>query len=339
MISARAKARGVSESEYMSGNLLQRAVTADDVAQAFVSLALAPSTTAQPDHAPTPIPVASEAAVVFRPYWNTSVPADEGRLRVTVLLPDGSKARGLCVRLEAEERVHKRSSNSKRFKRRWLQSTIRVKRILPGVPFELVVEDAYRQPVHSVAQLALSGGEERAVEVTLPRAPRTLSVEVINPDGHPVPWAYVHARAAGDAGSRSDGKRLISSPSWPARFRGVFAETVTLRLEAHGHRDVVYEDVRVPASDEPLRLVMDPSRTLRVLVQDAQGLPGHAVLVEAVVNGVSYYAIREAVVGVWTLEDLPAGDLELRVDIGTEVLRLHHNTLLPLVTVRMPGNR
>ena len=45
-IAARAKARGVSEKEYMSGNLLQREVTADDVAQAFLAQALALKTTA-----------------------------------------------------------------------------------------------------------------------------------------------------------------------------------------------------------------------------------------------------------------------------------------------------
>lgn len=46
MIKARAKARGVSEANYMGGNLLGREVTAEDVAQAFVFLAKAPSTTA-----------------------------------------------------------------------------------------------------------------------------------------------------------------------------------------------------------------------------------------------------------------------------------------------------
>jgi rhamnose utilization protein RhaD (predicted bifunctional aldolase and dehydrogenase)/NAD(P)-dependent dehydrogenase (short-subunit alcohol dehydrogenase family) len=45
MIKERAKARGVSEAEYMSGNLLHREVTADDVAQAFLSLAKARKTT------------------------------------------------------------------------------------------------------------------------------------------------------------------------------------------------------------------------------------------------------------------------------------------------------
>ena len=45
-IRERARARGVSEKEYMSGNLLQREVTAEDVAQAFVAQALALKTTA-----------------------------------------------------------------------------------------------------------------------------------------------------------------------------------------------------------------------------------------------------------------------------------------------------
>ena len=45
-IKERAKARGVSEKEYMSGNLLGREVTADDVAQAFLHQALALKTTA-----------------------------------------------------------------------------------------------------------------------------------------------------------------------------------------------------------------------------------------------------------------------------------------------------
>ncbi|HEX6980424.1 MAG TPA: bifunctional aldolase/short-chain dehydrogenase [Alphaproteobacteria bacterium] len=45
MIASRAKARGVSEKEYMGGNLLGREVKAEDVAQAFVSLALANKTT------------------------------------------------------------------------------------------------------------------------------------------------------------------------------------------------------------------------------------------------------------------------------------------------------
>ena len=46
MVSARAKARGVSEGDYMSGNLLHREVTAEDVADAFVFLAGALKTTA-----------------------------------------------------------------------------------------------------------------------------------------------------------------------------------------------------------------------------------------------------------------------------------------------------
>ena len=46
MISSRSKARGLSEKDYMSGNLLGREVTAEDVAQAFVDLARAEKTTA-----------------------------------------------------------------------------------------------------------------------------------------------------------------------------------------------------------------------------------------------------------------------------------------------------
>jgi NAD(P)-dependent dehydrogenase (short-subunit alcohol dehydrogenase family) len=45
-IKERSQARGVSEKDYMSGNLLQREVTAADVAQAFLSQALALKTTA-----------------------------------------------------------------------------------------------------------------------------------------------------------------------------------------------------------------------------------------------------------------------------------------------------
>jgi rhamnulose-1-phosphate aldolase/alcohol dehydrogenase len=46
MVAARSKARGVSEKDYMSGNLLGREVTAQDVAEAFVFLALANKSTA-----------------------------------------------------------------------------------------------------------------------------------------------------------------------------------------------------------------------------------------------------------------------------------------------------
>ncbi len=46
MIASRSKARGVSEKDYMSGNLLGREVTAEDVAQAFLHHALALKTTA-----------------------------------------------------------------------------------------------------------------------------------------------------------------------------------------------------------------------------------------------------------------------------------------------------
>jgi rhamnose utilization protein RhaD (predicted bifunctional aldolase and dehydrogenase)/NAD(P)-dependent dehydrogenase (short-subunit alcohol dehydrogenase family) len=45
-IADRAKARGVSEADYMTGNLLRREVTAEDVAQAFLHQALALKTTA-----------------------------------------------------------------------------------------------------------------------------------------------------------------------------------------------------------------------------------------------------------------------------------------------------
>ena len=46
MVAERSKARGVSEGDYMSGNLLGREVTAEDVAQAFLAQALALKTTA-----------------------------------------------------------------------------------------------------------------------------------------------------------------------------------------------------------------------------------------------------------------------------------------------------
>jgi NAD(P)-dependent dehydrogenase (short-subunit alcohol dehydrogenase family) len=45
-IKQRAKARGLSEKNYMTGNLLRREVTAEDVAQAFLAQALALKTTA-----------------------------------------------------------------------------------------------------------------------------------------------------------------------------------------------------------------------------------------------------------------------------------------------------
>jgi NAD(P)-dependent dehydrogenase (short-subunit alcohol dehydrogenase family) len=45
MIRSRAAARGVSEADYMAGNLLGLEVTAEDVAQAFVRQALAAKTT------------------------------------------------------------------------------------------------------------------------------------------------------------------------------------------------------------------------------------------------------------------------------------------------------
>ena len=46
MIGTRSKARGLTEKDYMSVNLLGREVTAEDVAQAFIDLALAEKTTA-----------------------------------------------------------------------------------------------------------------------------------------------------------------------------------------------------------------------------------------------------------------------------------------------------
>jgi NAD(P)-dependent dehydrogenase (short-subunit alcohol dehydrogenase family) len=46
MVAARSKARGLSETDYMAGNLLKREVTAEDVADAFIYLATASKTTA-----------------------------------------------------------------------------------------------------------------------------------------------------------------------------------------------------------------------------------------------------------------------------------------------------
>ena len=50
MIAQRSKARGLSEADYMGGNLLGLEVTADDVAQAFVSLAKAHQDDGRGDH-------------------------------------------------------------------------------------------------------------------------------------------------------------------------------------------------------------------------------------------------------------------------------------------------
>ncbi len=46
MVRSRSEARGVTEKDYLAGNLLGREVTADDVARGFVHLALSPKTTA-----------------------------------------------------------------------------------------------------------------------------------------------------------------------------------------------------------------------------------------------------------------------------------------------------
>ena len=46
MVKARARARGLSQKDYMSGNLLRQEVTAEDVAKVFVDLARSPKTTA-----------------------------------------------------------------------------------------------------------------------------------------------------------------------------------------------------------------------------------------------------------------------------------------------------
>ncbi len=46
MVKARSRARGLSQEDYMRGNLLGREVLAEDVARAFVDLALSPKTTA-----------------------------------------------------------------------------------------------------------------------------------------------------------------------------------------------------------------------------------------------------------------------------------------------------
>jgi NAD(P)-dependent dehydrogenase (short-subunit alcohol dehydrogenase family) len=46
MIAQRSKARGLSAQDYMTGNLLGREVTAEDVAQAFLAQALALKSTA-----------------------------------------------------------------------------------------------------------------------------------------------------------------------------------------------------------------------------------------------------------------------------------------------------
>jgi hypothetical protein len=45
LIRSRAQSRGITEKDYMSGNLLGCEVTAEDVAQAFVHQALAQKTT------------------------------------------------------------------------------------------------------------------------------------------------------------------------------------------------------------------------------------------------------------------------------------------------------
>ncbi len=45
LVQQRAKARGVSEDAYLTDNLLHREVRAEDVAEAFLSLALARKTT------------------------------------------------------------------------------------------------------------------------------------------------------------------------------------------------------------------------------------------------------------------------------------------------------
>src|SRR6185437_1868501 len=80
MIAARAEARGLSEEDYMAGNLLSREVTAEDVAQAFLHQALALKTTA-------------DVTTVDGGHMAASIPREDAMTNIAAASPGRSMVR------------------------------------------------------------------------------------------------------------------------------------------------------------------------------------------------------------------------------------------------------
>lgn len=149
-----------------------------------------------------------------------------------------------------------------------------IRRLVPGVPFELTVKTGLGT-VLADHRLVLSPGEERVIDVETATI-RSVEGLVRGPDDRPVGRARV-----GIAHLEAQSTRVWTKSDGRFVFEDVMAPTVTVLVERPGFAPYRLEDVVVPADGLKLDIRLEPARVVDVIIFDTAGAPVDDIEVRA----------------------------------------------------------
>lgn len=210
------------------------------------------------------------------------------------------------------------------------QGRVKIQSVRPGLALELSVEDQLGTVAHREALVPFSPIEHRVHHVLLATAPCSLEGQVVDPAGNALSDASLVLR--------NDSVGIGESTGADGRFRLWRFFEGTARLEVR-RRGFVSRQLPVTLSSEapPLRIALDPGRSVNVLVVDAHGKAIQAGSLGAgrPGRGQTWDAVPGEG-GLRQLQDLPLEDLELRLVLAGKEYRRSLAAFQDEVELRVP---
>ena len=180
----------------------------------------------------------------------------------------------------------------------------------------------------------LARGERREFDVTVTTTLRTLAGWVRARSGTPVEGATVSIvnpeREFSSSGTEADSEGSF-------RLEGIAASTITLQVFAKGFAPLVLHDWPVP--EDPVELLLDVGNTVTVRVVGPDEMPVPTFDLTARVPG-SSKTLRSKKVepGLYSLENLPDEEVNLKVRVGGRTFERLHNPRDPEARFDVPAS-
>ncbi len=189
--------------------------------------------------------------------------------------------------------------------------------LVPGLPLRLRVDGPFGTAIQEQDIAPLRPEEHRTVEVDLPRGPRSLRIRVLDTAGNPLPQASVTVRWSPPDYPRSlrslgggvseEGERVFST---------IYAETVSLSVEAERHASIREDDLEIPDDDSFVEFRLAGAHMVTVTIEDEEGRPVAGKVRSWLPSG-ELSAGRETPgrTGVYLLRDLPDEEITISVRV------------------------
>ncbi len=218
--------------------------------------------------------------------------------------------------------------------------------VRPGVPLRVAAVDGFFFEGDKVDVSPLLPGEDRIVEIVVTRELRRFRGRVLSSSGEPIAGASLQICLPGENRVKGD----TTGPDGRFRMQPIAVNELILAVRAKGFATAV--DTRFEIPNGPIDIVLEPGRSVRVLVRDPdlREVPRAAIVGREDGAGICYTDRgRTGDDGVCKLNAVPTIDLPLEVTVNgrtfystlpaNEVEYIVEVPRLQSCSVRVPGPR